>query len=668
MRASKKDSAHGHIGYYLIDNGRAGFEFRLGLDRGPIARLRQTFSRHPGWAFFGALGALWFAMLAAVEALAAWCGAPIGILILLAIVVWIPASEVAVALVNYLTSLLLSPRVLPKMDFKDGIPASARTIVVVPSLLLSHDCLRGLLQRLEIHYLSNPDAELAFALLTDFVDAPQQEMPEDAGLLAAAVEGIRELNARYADGQKTRFWLFQRGRRWNPLENKWMGWERKRGKISEFNRLLRGATYTSYLVPERVPTELTDVRFVITLDADTQLPLGTARRLVSTIAHPLNRAQRGSRPASIERGYTILQPRICISPVSANQSLFARVFSGNPHLDPYVTAVSDVYQDVFGEGSFTGKGIYDLDAFETATESAFPENQILSHDLIEGCLARAALVTDAELIDAIPAQYHAYARRQHRWVRGDWQLVRWLFPVVPTVDATRRNPLSAVSWWKIFDNLRRSLVPPTLILLLSIGWLVLPSPAWAWTLAVVVVLAMPLLIQLGSILIHRPRGVSWRQYVREVAGQVGLSVFQTLCSLAFLPHQAYLMTDAILRTVARLFVTHRDLLEWESAAVTEQKTKGTLRFYIRNMWIAPVFAIAIAAAIAMHGLAGLLWNKRILECAAAGAVDRVARVGLLPQPTVSARAAAVDGRRTAGTADGSATNLALLRNIRNRGR
>ncbi len=390
---------------------------------------------------------------------------------MLAIVACLPASEAAVAIANHLVSLRLLPRVLPKMEFKDGIPASARTIVVVPSLLLSRDCILGLLQRLEIHYLANPDSGLIFALLSDFVDAPQQEMPDDEGLLKSAIDGIRELNQRYPEGGQQRFWLFHRARRRNALEKKWMGWERKRGKLSEFNRLLRGASDTSYIEPSQPPQELAGIRFVITLDADTQLPLGTARRLVSTIAHPLNRPHFGRDQHSVERGYTILQPRVGISPLSANQTRFARVYSGNPHIDPYANAVSDVYQDVFGQGSFIGKGIYDLDAFEAVTEPAFPENHILSHDLIEGCLAQAALVSDAELIDSIPAQYYAYSRRQHRWVRGDWQLLRWLFPIVPTVDATRRNPLNLVSWWKIFDNLRRSLVSPSLLLLLAVGWL-----------------------------------------------------------------------------------------------------------------------------------------------------------------------------------------------------
>ena len=636
-----KESARRHIGYYLIDEGRPAFDAWLGLNRSPLARLAEALSQHPGWAYFGLVGLLWLAVFAVVEAFAAWRGGPPGILALVALLACIPASEVAVAIANHLTSLRLTPRVLPKMDFKEGIPPAERAIVVVPALFLSHDCIRGLIERLEIHYLANPDAELAFALLGDFVDAPRQEMPEDAALLAAAVAGIRELNQRYAENGTTRFWLFQRARRWNPLENKWMGWERKRGKLSEFNRLLRGATDTSYIVPRQVPSKLADVRFVITLDADTQLPLGAARRLVSTIAHPLNRPRQGKQPGSIERGYTILQPRIGISPVSANQTLFARIYSGNPHIDPYVTAVSDVYQDAFGEGSFTGKGIYDLDAFEAATDSAFPDNHILSHDLIEGCLARAALVSDVELIDSIPAQYYAYARRQHRWVRGDWQLLRWLFPRVPTVERSCRNPLNAVSWWKIFDNLRRSLVPPSLLVLVSLAWLALPGPAWAWTLAAVTVLAMPLLIQLASLVLHHPRSVSWRQYARDVRGQVGLSALQTLCAIALLPHQAYLMADAIVRTVGARAHHAPELVGMGKCGGHGAESSRDAAI-LRPQYVDRPGMGNCGAPWHCDPRAGqFAFERRILERGAAcGIVDRLAGAGLVPQPAVSPRTAA----------------------------
>ena len=465
----QKIPPRGHIGYYLIDDGRAEFEASLGMDRTPLARMRQTIARHPGLVYFRRAARCGLPCLPRSKRLRRGAVLRSAILILLAVVAWIPASEVAVAIVNYLTSLILSPRVLPKMDFKDGVPASARTIVVVPSLLLSQECLRGLLQRLEIHYLANPDPELAFALLTDFVDAPRKKCRKTRELLAAALEGIRELNRRYPEGGKTRFWLFQRGRRWNPIENKWMGWERKRGKISEFNRLLRGATGTTYLVPARVPSELVDVRFVITLDADTQLPLGTARRLVSTIAHPLNRPHLGSRPASIERGYAILQPRICISPVSANQiAVRPRLFRQSASRSLRHRGVGRI-SGCLRRREFYRQGHLRSGRFRNATESAFPENHILSHDLIEGCLARAALVTDAELIDAIPRSITLMRGVSIVGCAAIGSCCVGCFPSCRPSMRRGRNPLSLVSWWKIFDNLRRSVVPPSLLLLAGGG-------------------------------------------------------------------------------------------------------------------------------------------------------------------------------------------------------
>jgi cyclic beta-1,2-glucan synthetase len=375
-------------------------------------------------------------------------------------------------LVNFFATYLLPPRALPKLDFKDGIPIDCTTFVVMPSMLLRPESATVLLERLEIHYLSNPDPQLRFALLTDFADAPAETMPEDEEYLRAALAGVQALNERYAAGGPERFFLFHRRRLWSAGQGCWMGWERKRGKLAEFNRLLRGARDTSYAVVSGDLGQLPHVRYVITLDVDTQLPRETAKRLVGTLAHPLNQAYFDPERRRVTDGYGVLQPRVSLRLTTGQTTRFTTLFARSAGLDPYTTAVSDVYQDLFGLGSYTGKGIYDVDAFEAATGRAFPDNRILSHDLIEGNYARCGLVTDIELLDDFPARYPVYARREHRWVRGDWQILPWLFRRVPAPpsggrrrcrrsNAGRFSTTSAAAWcrrrwWRCSPSAGRS--------------------------------------------------------------------------------------------------------------------------------------------------------------------------------------------------------------------
>ena len=370
-------------------------------------------------------------------------------------------------------------------------------------MLTSEKALRSQLERLEIHYLANPEPGLKFALLTDFADAPQETMPGDAALLSQARTAIQALNARYPDAAGDRFVLLHRPRSWNPIQHAWMGWERKRGKLLELNRLLRGARETSYLDAEKALEQLAGIKYVITLDGDTRLPHGVAKRLIGTLSHPLNRPQFDAARRRVVHGYGMLQPRVNVSLASVGRSLFAKVCANSPGLDPYCTAVSDVYQDLYGEGSYTGKAIYDVDAFAAAVDDTFPENHILSHDLVEGCFARVGLVTDIELFDDFPTRYDADARRQHRWVRGDWQLLPWLLPFVPAPEARRPNQLSLLSRWKIFDNLRRSLVAPVMCLGLLAAWLLQPEISAIATITVLAVVAAPLLVQTYSMLTCR---------------------------------------------------------------------------------------------------------------------------------------------------------------------
>ncbi len=592
----ERDRTH-HVGYYLISRGR----FRLEQEVGYPPTLRDRFARffygHPVLGYLGTIAGLTALAVASFVAYAHRKGGDTGDLWLTAFVVLLPLSELAISLINLVVTSQVNPRQLPKLDMRGGIPAEDRTIVAVPVIVDSEARLASLLDDLEVRFFANQDAHLHFALLSDFADADQATQPNDNLLVEAARRRVDELNARHGPD---RFFFFHRSRQWNAGERRWMGAERKRGKLAEFNRLLRGATDTSFAVQHGDTSILPSVRYVITLDSDTQLPMEVGRRLVGTLSHPLNRPRFDAGRQRVTEGYGILQPRISVSVVSANRTMFSRVFSGHVGVDPYTTAVSDLYQDMFHEGSYVGKGIYDVDAFESALAGRVPENTLLSHDLFEGFYARAGLVTDTDLVDDYPGSYLAYSARQHRWVRGDWQIARWLWRTVPdAAGRTVANTLPVISRWKILDNLRRSLIPPALVLLLAAGWSVLPGSAALWTTLVALVLAFPAYIQVARSLGSHVSGVPLREHLRAERDTIIMSLRQAVFSTFILAHQSVVMLDAIARATVRMVVTRRRLLEWMTADRAENG-HATVWTVARRMWQAPVVALGIAAVGCRH--------------------------------------------------------------------
>ena len=456
-------SREAHVGYHLMDAGRPALEASLAYRPRVPARARRSLLRHATGLYLGAIAMLTVALQAALVLYAAQAGGGRAVQLAVAILTLLPASDLAIACVQYVVVRLVGPRRLPRLDFSAGIPEAARTMVVVPTLLTSVDGVDALLEHVEVLALGNLDPYIHFAILSDFVDGPARDDPADAAILARARAGVIALNRKFGDGHADRFFLFHRDRQWNAREGAWIGWERKRGKIEEFNRLLRGATDTSFSTEVGALEILPTVRYCLTLDSDTRLPRDAARRLIGIIAHPLNQPRFDTRAGRVTAGYGILQPRVSVTMSSAAGSRFARTYAGQTGVDPYTTAVSDVYQDLFGEGIFTGKGLYDVDAFTAALEDRVPENALLSHDLFEGLYARAALVTDIEVVDDYPANVLAHGRRQHRWVRGDWQVLWWLFPFVPSRRGIAHNHLPLIARWKILDNLRRSALPPATV-------------------------------------------------------------------------------------------------------------------------------------------------------------------------------------------------------------
>jgi cyclic beta-1,2-glucan synthetase len=553
-------SHRAHVGYYLFEQGRAQLENAIGYRPRGKEGLRRQMVDHPTLVYLGGIGLLAGLIVAAFVAYTGAAGGGLAWQIVAGLLSLIPALTLAVSLVNGMVSRLLDPRILPKLDFKDGIPAACRTMVVVPCMIASEFDITSLTNQLELHYLRNTDPNLSFALLSDFADADQAEMPEDAGLVALAQAHIEELNAKYSTQP---FYLFHRRRQWNSTQRIFMGWERKRGKLQEFNRLLRGHTESSFTTQVGHLSILPQIRYVITLDADTILPRGEADRLVGTLAHPLNRAEFDAETGKVCAGYTVLQPRTAIKPTSANQSLFTRVFTGDRGIDLYTRAVSDVYQDLFGAGIFVGKGIYEVDTFERSLAGRLPENAILSHDLFEGIHGRVGLVTDILLYEEYPPHYLINVLRSYRWVRGDWQLLPWLLPRVPAENGSIPNDLSIIDRWKILDNLRRSLSAAALMALLIAGWTVLPGAAWVWTLFAVLTPAIPPLLNTTLALIHGVQNASWQAALRPVRDDS----LRWLLFIAFLPYESQLMLVAIVTTLRRL-ITRRNLLQWTTAAHT----------------------------------------------------------------------------------------------------
>jgi cyclic beta-1,2-glucan synthetase len=590
------DARMSHVGYWLVTRGRYTLEERTAYEPTVGERVYRWAKRHPSVVYFGVILAV---MLLVISAVFDWVPvSSVAYALPLILLLAIPASELGVAVVNKLVTVIVPPHLLPKMDFREqGIPASARTAVVVPTLFGTVAAVREALEHLEVQYLANQDPNLRFVILSDFTDAKAETLAADQHIVNAIEVGVRGLNEKYAGASGSGpFLVFHRARKWNETEGVWMGWERKRGKLAEFNRFLRGGSPDAFPVIAGDVSHARDIRYVITLDSDTVLPRGAAAQLVGTMAHPLNRAEYDETRRRVVRGYGILQPRVGVALTSAYRSKFAAIHSGHPGVDPYTTAVSDVYQDLYGEGSFTGKGIYDVNAFEEATHGRFPENTLLSHDLIEGTYSRAGLVTDVELYDDYPTRYLAYTRRKHRWIRGDWQIISWLKATVPGPDGREPNRLSTLSRWKIFDNLRRSLVEIALLALLFAGWFVLPGSPIVWTAIVLGFIAFPWLFSVALEIIEPPTDQSLRAYYAAVARDIVGSAEQFGLAVTFLPHQAWVSADAIIRTLVRLGITHRHMLEWQTASQVERAMRsGADREVYRRMWPAVAIGFVIGA-------------------------------------------------------------------------
>ena len=567
LAAAAQPARERQTAYYLLDEGRPLLEQRAGASPPVSRRALRLARRHPTATYLTLLSGLTASLLAIALSMAWENGVRqelrLGLFALLAL---FPLSELALQIVNALLVTLLPPTRLPRLEFEDGIAIENASLVVVPMMLSSEAVVKSEVEKLEIRFLANPESNLYFSLFSDFTDATTLTMSDDADLLEVARAGIADLNSRHGD----RFLHFHRPRTWSETEQRWIGRERKRGKIEDLNEFLCGGD-SSIVLEGTLPVPIV---YVITLDADTQLPAGTGRRLVGTLAHPLNRVELTADGRHRRRGYTIIQPRVSISLPNATATRFTRVLADAHGTDPYCHAVSDVYQDLAGEGIFHGKAIYDVRAFHAILGHRFPPATLLSHDLIEGAHVGVAFAGDIELFEGMPLDYSSYAQRQHRWIRGDWQIARWMLPKVRSAAGTlMANPLPLLDRWRIFDNLRRSLVPAASMLFLLFGWLIAPAVG-VWTLILAVAFGVPALAAIADRVIHRVSGenYSWRGLSEEL--------LRLLLLGALLPHQAWLALDAITRVIYRKLVSRRLLLQWQTA---EMATSAMPRHFNRTL-------------------------------------------------------------------------------------
>ncbi len=595
-----------HVGFYLVDRGITKLKSSINYQESFLGKLRKFFFDQNSFFYLGGIGIITLSVVFGLIMISQLFISSHWPLLLLGFLMLIPASSVAVNLVNSIITAVLPPHSLPKMDFREGIPKQFRSVVTIPALLTTNEEVSFLTNQLELHYLANKQQNIGFVLLTDYSDAEQETMPEDEGLLKLAIEKIEDLNERYSgDHGRKPFYLFHRRRQWNENEDTWMGWERKRGKLADFNRFLLEGFQDSFDTIIGEVAFLSDIRFVITVDADTVLPRDSAIDLIATLAHPLNQAEFQEGTSNVTSGYTILQPRTEVKPTSVNKSLFTRVFAGDMGLDLYTRAVSNVYQDLFHEGIYVGKGIYDLEAFQRSIEEKVPDNALLSHDLFEGLLGRAGLVSDIVFFEDYPPDYSSQVNRLHRWVRGDWQLLPWLLPRVPNrKQEYEKNPFSIIDRWKILDNLRRSLLAPTMLISLLAGWFIFRDKAWIWSLIILIVSAFPLFNHIVTSLVSK----SLIGAMTNLLINIRSALLRWIFWLVFLPFEALIMSDAIVTSLIRTYISHKRMLQWQTSAHTIRifGKQRNITIIWKRMFGAPIISFVSAILLFIYDKT-ILW-------------------------------------------------------------
>jgi cellobiose phosphorylase len=595
-----------HVGHYLL-NGNEQHTFLA-----PLQKFRI-------WLYLGSFGLLTLLLLIGI--ITVTNSSPFSslrstmITLIMVAVLLVPSSELVIRVIQWVLSHLIKPRPLAKLEFADGIPTYCRTLVAVHGIFSTSKQIKDAINELEVRFIANTDSELRFALLADLYDAPSQVMPDDEEIIKSGKTLINEINNKHGFKDNQKFFVFFRQRVWSQTESKFMGWERKRGKVEELNKVILAKEGTSSLQITQSERELLQtIKFVITLDSDNTLPNQTARKLVGTIAHPLNHPYVDPIERRVTKGYGIIQPRVSSSLRSALKSKFAATFAHEAGVDPYTEMVSDFYFDLFGEASYLGKGVYDVDALHQSLLGRVPQSSLLSHDLFEGLFARTGFASDIELFDDVPSKYLSYIKRAHRWVRGDWQLVPWIGKKVPIIVEQENSsviqlvnsPLSALSWWKLFDNLRRSLLTPSLYLLFLCSVSIFPGSSIFWIAIATLILSFPLYADLAHVVLIPPLRISLELYFKSLVFTLRSRLIHTLYQITFLPHQAMVIIHGIVISLFRVFISHRNLLEWQTFSSTESSIGDNQITYLKEMAL-PIFLTLLLIIPALI-LSSEKWN------------------------------------------------------------
>ncbi len=599
-----KDWRKRHVGYFLIDQGVKATEQKLNIKFSRLENIKRSFRAIPLFWYITSILLITIALTLAL----AWRGhdegLSIGWIAVISLMAMVVMSHLAVSIINWLVTVLIKPDFLPRMNFVGSIPSGSKTMIVVPTLISSTSTLDELIETMEVRYLANPQEHLHYALLTDFPDSDQEISEEEKAILVYAKKRIEGLNKKYLREFNDLFYLFHRPRQWNPAETAWMGYERKRGKLADLMHVLRGKGEKQFQLIVGDREVLVEIRYILTLDTDTQLPREAAWKIIGTISHPLNRAFFDEEINRVTEGYGILQPRIATNLSQSSSSWYARLHSLDFGIDPYTRTVSDVYQDALSEGSYIGKGIIDIDAFEKALGGRIPENRILSHDLLEGCHTRSGLISDVELYEDYPASYLSDMKRRHRWIRGDWQIATWLLPKVPGPGKQKlKNPLSVLSKWKIADNLRRSLLPPALLAMFLFGWFVSPSP-WFWTFIVFAMMVPAPTMAFLYTYLNKTKEVDYTQHTLLAVESFVTNLLQQIWTIITLPYEAYISLDAIGRTLWRILISHHYLLQWDPFSLVPKHRSVASHF--QKMWFAPIISMLVLILLPLHAMGAFL--------------------------------------------------------------
>jgi cyclic beta-1,2-glucan synthetase len=594
------ESSAADIGNWLIGHRRLDLEAALQFPLSASHQLRRWVVKHAHGLYLGGIAALTLALAGlAIATGVRWQAATYPAIAVLALLALFPAAELAIGLLNRLWLSAFPPQHLPRLALESGLLAGMNTVVVVPILLRSAEDAAAAARQLQVHALANADPRISFALLSDWADSRTEYAADDAWILEAARREIAMLNRdSAADSDAPRFFLLHRRRLWSEGEQCFMGWERKRGKLEELNRLLLHKGPTTFLPDaEGILHAPKHIRYVLTVDADTRLPMGCVRDLVGIAAHPLNHPVVDKASQRVVQGYGVLQPRITpLLPGMDERSLYREIVTSGSGVDPYAAAVSDLNQDLFGEGLFTGKGLYDLSAWDAALGDRVPENALLSHDLFEGLFARCGLVTDVELFEEFPSHSEVAAARSHRWMRGDWQLLPWI--------AGLRGSLPPLGRWKMLDNLRRTLNAPCGVALLIAAFAAEGTRPLAWLIAVLSPWLWPALSAACIRLLHWPTLTSPRTHLRRLVADLGEEMARGVVSLGLLAQNAWLSVDAVSRALFRLLVSKRRLLEWVTAAQLKARRSDSLMSFVWPLKSASIVVVAAAAILMFANPAG----------------------------------------------------------------